>query len=161
MSSRPSVRQKEATEAVSPFWEARKSYPMSVGQEIRLDGWTRSHRYVRVRPAGKCCAGGGALCGARTGKNTCPWWRVAAVRVRTAGRSCSASGLGDAQAAAAAFRFLRHPIKPSAPRPEAISGRAAGTGTTDTSVRCQVPGVKLVALVKDPPEVSMALSEAP
>jgi hypothetical protein len=53
MSSCPSVQRGEVTRVVSPFWEARKSCPMSVGQEIRLDGWTRLHRYVRVRPTGK------------------------------------------------------------------------------------------------------------
>jgi len=36
--------------------------------------------------------------------------------------------------AAIAFRFLRQPSRPSAPRPVAKSGRVAGTGTLETGV---------------------------
>jgi hypothetical protein len=38
------------------------------------------------------------------------------------------------QAASAAFRFLRQPSRPKAPRPVAKSGRAAGSGVPETTL---------------------------
>jgi hypothetical protein len=40
----------------------------------------------------------------------------------------------QAAASAAAFRFLRQPSKPNAPRPEAKSGRAAGSGVVGCTI---------------------------
>jgi hypothetical protein len=42
----------------------------------------------------------------------------------------SCIGVADDQATACAFRFLRQPSRPNAPRPVAKSGRAAGMGVT-------------------------------
>ena len=39
-----------------------------------------------------------------------------------------------------AFRFLRQPSKPNAPRPVAKSGRAAGSGVSALTVKVQSPG---------------------
>jgi hypothetical protein len=66
----------------------------------------------------------------------------ARVAVKTNGRSQWASdapldALFVQATTACAFRFLRHPNRPNAPRPVAKSGNAAGSGVCET---VQIPG---------------------
>jgi hypothetical protein len=73
---------------------------------------------------------------ARARTNNCPARWQADFRFRTYAATC---------AAVAAFRFLRQPSSPNAPRPVAKSGRAAGNGVAATGVA--------VAIVSGPASV--------
>ena len=52
------------------------------------------------------------------------------------------------QAASAAFRFLRQPNRPNAPRPEAKSGSAAGTGVAAVAM---IGDASMTAEARSPP----------